>query len=401
MSFRFGDRQTFTIRTERKTMPSLDQLTDKILYWLSLDTQARALAERLLVRFRAMVGDLPASAEHHHSEAGGLYQHSLEVGLRALEEFEGNILMERKPDGSVDSFRSARNRPRWQYATFIAALCHDLGKVFDVHALAGDHTWCPLHQPYSDFVRRARKGLAVSWRPEREHGAHAALSSLLLHHVLSTNDVEFLGVPRLVHLTDCLSESHRRSNGNPLARMVGRADQASVEDAQPSIAAQPESKVALFLRTLQELITNREIGVNFRGSQVYVAGEKTAVVVPLSVNLARDRLKSRKIVLPPNTYLYDMLRNAHLVEADDAGRSVRRIRVPGKQGDVSLSALIFPTEKVVPRQILATLPAATHFVIEAVPEVEVTATGKDSASEETTHEHVNRESIRPSSGRGR
>ena len=158
--------------------------------------------------------------------------------------------------------------------------------------------------------------------------------------------------------------------------------------------------MALFLRTLQELITNREIGVNFLGSQVYVAGEKTAVVVPLSVNLARDRLKARKIVLPPNTYLYDMLRNAHLVEADDAGRCVRRIRVPGKQGNVSLSALIFPTEKVVPRQILATLPA-THFEIEAVPEVEVTATGKDSGSEETIHEHVNRESIRPSSGRGR
>ena len=36
--------------------------------------------------------------------------------------------MERKPDGSVDSFRSSRNRPRWQYATFIVALCHDLGK---------------------------------------------------------------------------------------------------------------------------------------------------------------------------------------------------------------------------------------------------------------------------------
>jgi hypothetical protein len=380
-------------------MPTLDQLTEKILYWLSLDTQARALAERLLVRFRATVGDLPASAEHHHSEAGGLYQHSLEVGLRALEEFEGNILMERKPDGSVDSFRSARNRPRWQYATFIAALCHDLGKVFDVQARVGDQIWCPLHQPYSDFIRRARKGLAVSWRPDREHGAHAALSSLLLHHVLSANDVEFLGLPRLVHLTDCLSESHRRSNGNPLARMVGKADQASVEQAQPAIAAQPESKLALFLRTVQELITNREIGVNFRGSQIYVAGEKTAVVVPLVINLARERLKAKKIVLPPNTYLFDMLRNAHLVEADSTGRCVRKISVPGKQGNVSLSALIFPTEKVVPREILPTLPAI-HFEIEAKPEVELTATGQDSRSEEIVHEHLNRQSVRPSSGRG-
>ena len=36
---------------------------------------------RGLSKFRSMVGDLPASAEHHHSEADRLYQHSLEVGL--------------------------------------------------------------------------------------------------------------------------------------------------------------------------------------------------------------------------------------------------------------------------------------------------------------------------------
>jgi Putative helicase len=49
------------------------------------------------------VGDQPASADHHHSGPGGLYRHSLEVALKTLEEFEGNIIMERWPDGSVDS----------------------------------------------------------------------------------------------------------------------------------------------------------------------------------------------------------------------------------------------------------------------------------------------------------
>src|SRR5437016_14030340 len=124
-----------------------DTIEERILYWLSLDLQVRALAERLLQRFAVTVGDLPASAAHHHAEPGGLYRHSLEVALKALEEFEGNIIMERKPDGSVDSFRSARNRPRWQYATFIAALCHDLGKLFDLEVRGGEQRSCPLHQP--------------------------------------------------------------------------------------------------------------------------------------------------------------------------------------------------------------------------------------------------------------
>jgi hypothetical protein len=350
-----------------EAVSSVQEISERILYRLSLDTQARALAARLLTKFRSMVGDLPASAEHHHSEADGLYRHSLEVGLHALEEFEGNIIMERKPDGSVDSFRSARNRPRWQYASFIAALCHDLGKVFDLQVRAGDQIWCPLDQPYVDFVRRTRKPLTVSWLSEREHGAHAALSCLLLHHLLSGDDLKYLGVPRLVHLADCLSAGHSRTHGSPLARMVSRADQASVEQTPVSVVAQPDSKLALFLRTLEDLMTSGEMGVNIGGGQVYVAGERTAIVVPLAVSLARDRLKARKIVLPPNTHLYNMLRNARLVEADNAGHCVRKIRVQGKQGSISLSALIFATNKVVPKQILPTLPAI-QFEIEAESE---------------------------------
>src|SRR5947208_1997239 len=59
-----------------------DTIEERILYWLSLDLQVRALAERLLQRFAVTVGDLPASAAHHHAAPGGLYRHSLEVALR-------------------------------------------------------------------------------------------------------------------------------------------------------------------------------------------------------------------------------------------------------------------------------------------------------------------------------
>jgi hypothetical protein len=39
-------------------------IEERILYWLSLDTQVRALAERHLERFAVTVGDLPAGAAH-------------------------------------------------------------------------------------------------------------------------------------------------------------------------------------------------------------------------------------------------------------------------------------------------------------------------------------------------
>jgi len=45
-------------------MPQSSTIEERILYWLSLDLQVRALAERLLERFAVTVGDLPASAAH-------------------------------------------------------------------------------------------------------------------------------------------------------------------------------------------------------------------------------------------------------------------------------------------------------------------------------------------------
>jgi len=138
------------------------------------------------------------------------------------------------------------------------------------------------------------------------------------------------------------------------------------------LAARPDSKIGQFLEALEELIAGGQLRVNVLGGQVYVSGEKTAVVVPLALDLARDRLIERKVVLPPNIHFYDMLRNANLVEADKVGHSVRRIKVAGRQGSVSLSALIFPTEKVVPKEILSTL-LPTQFEIESEPQAEIAA----------------------------
>jgi len=353
-------------------LPEVQDTTERILYQLSLDPKARALAERLLGRFHCLVGNLPASADHHHSEPGGLYAHSLEVALGTLEVFEGNIMMERKPDGSVDSFRSSRNRPRWQYATFIAALGHDLGKLFDLELRAEERRWYPLRQTYADFVRADRKPLTITWKSERQHGAHAVLSGWLIHHLMSPDDVDYLGLPRLTHIAETLVGSHSRNQGNAVGQSVKKADQGSVERAHVALAARPDSKVGQFLEALEELISSGQLSVNVPGAQVWVSGAKTAVVVPLALDLARDRLIERKVVLPPNIHFYNILRNANLVQADKIGHCVRQIKVPGKHGSVSLSALIFPTEKVVPKEILPNLPAI-QLEFETEPQAEVAA----------------------------
>ncbi len=62
-------------------MQSVEAMSERTLYWLSLDTQVRALAERLPPGFAVTVGDLPASPAHHHAKPGGLDWQSMEAPL--------------------------------------------------------------------------------------------------------------------------------------------------------------------------------------------------------------------------------------------------------------------------------------------------------------------------------
>jgi hypothetical protein len=66
----------------RAVKQSVETMSQWILYWLSLDTEVRALTERLVERVAVTVGDLPASAAHHRAETGGLYRRSVEVALK-------------------------------------------------------------------------------------------------------------------------------------------------------------------------------------------------------------------------------------------------------------------------------------------------------------------------------
>ena len=62
-------------------MQSVETMSELTLYRLSLDTQVRALAERLPQGFAVTVGDLPASPAHHRAKPAGLDRQSMETPL--------------------------------------------------------------------------------------------------------------------------------------------------------------------------------------------------------------------------------------------------------------------------------------------------------------------------------
>src|SRR5262249_47496339 len=249
---------------------------------------------------------------------------------------------------------------QWQYLCFLASLSHDLGKLFDMNVTGGERRWFPLHETYSEFLREIKVEPMLTWKEDRVRGAHAQFSPWLMHHLLTAADIEFVGLERLPQLTAALTGTHIGGQSNSFARLLSKVDQESVEQAAPDwMTKQPNSKVNLFIRALRTLIYNGVMKVNCLGAQVYVTADKAAVVVPISILMAREFLKEENLKLPQNHRLYDLLAQSEVVEANQDRQCVQRIKVPGKKGPVELSAVIFDTDTIIPEQIVSTLPNVT------------------------------------------
>jgi len=344
----------------------LDELTENILSWLPEEMDCRARGRRVIAKLRDLVGDLPASADHHHSDRFGLLQHSLEVALKMLEEFEKTLLPDAPPD--VALFNLEADPLATQYLYFLAGLGHDLGKLLDMDVWAGGQRWPPLNQSYAEFLARAKAEPELKWNEKRVRGGHAQFSVWLMHYLLGPDDIRFIGLERLPELMAALAGTHTADQSTPLAHLVSKADQQSVEQAAPDwMLKREDSKVSQFIRALRDLISGGRLKVNSRGAPVYVTGDKAAAVIPRSLSTARHYLKERKITLPSNHHLYDLLAQAKVVEADENGQCVKRIRVPGKRGPVELYALIFAAKTIIPEHILSTLPTVTFEVVTEDP----------------------------------
>jgi len=354
--------------------PELQPLIRQILLRLSkYDNFGRGAA--VIERLGALVGDLPASANHHHSEPNGLLRHSLEVGLKMVEEVDRRLAAQAELDPSAGASEVSPDAPQWQYLCFLAGLGHDLGKLFDMDLQAGDQRWSPLHETHAEFVRHAEVAPVLRWDEDRVRGGHAQLSPWLIHHLLTPADIRFIGVERLPQLTAALTGTHAGHQSTPMARLVSKLDQESVEQAAPEwLNKRPDSKVNQFIHALRTLISDGGLSVNTPGAPVYVMGDKAAIVVPRSIGAVRHYLKlENKPRLPSNHCLYDLLAQAEVVEADGDHQCVKRIRVPGKHGPVELSALIFQQSTIIPQQILPTLPKITFEVVPEEPRPEVVA----------------------------
>jgi conjugal transfer pilus assembly protein TraI len=185
-------------------------------------------------RFASFVHLLPASQSHHHRGAGGLLRHSLEVGLWALQAAD-RVLLDATPS------QRREMEPRWQFAVFAAALCHDAGKpVTDLVVTNRDRTtiWKPIKEDLHDWAAQNRvDAYFLDWREGRSR-QHTALANLIADRIIGAEALEWIeegGTDLLVWLQESLNCNP--GPANPIHDLVIKADQASVERDLKSLGA--------------------------------------------------------------------------------------------------------------------------------------------------------------------
>lgn len=181
--------------------------------------------------YASFVHLLPASEAHHHRGLGGLFRHGLEVAFWSLMKQEGVVLGERDLTPTEKHERVVV----WRLASFVAGLCHDLGKpVLDINVHTKDDEWNPHGEFLTDFLKSKRADrYYVVWRPNRDKTDHEVFAGMAVKQIVAPELWKlFLGQSRhrnsdvTVEILKAITGTvtHEKS----LPDLVKKADQDSV-----------------------------------------------------------------------------------------------------------------------------------------------------------------------------
>lgn len=168
--FHFGDVPlTEEIKFDDNTYPTRDapvpvisvddviksqaQLIQSIKRSIPLNSkQCDELLFPVIYNLAELVHLIPASSFYHHKGRGGLFRHSLEVGLYSI-----NIAKTHIFGNGQSAEENFKNTGRWYLACCLAGLLHDAGKVLTsvtVTGKEGQTVWHPLSESIVQWAER-------------------------------------------------------------------------------------------------------------------------------------------------------------------------------------------------------------------------------------------------------
>jgi len=279
----------------------------------------------LVRRYAAFVHLLPATADAHFREPGGLLRLGLEVGLHAVQAADGQLFAAR---GTVTERRALA--PRWRTAAFLAGLCADLNRAISTAAIIADDgaRWLPLRGPLADWLAAGdRAGYVVHW--PRSHEPVTAAGLIALPHLVDAALAEFLAASQPCLVTEVIAAlSGDLSSGYRPLRTIVEQTLARIAD-----------------RDLRERPSTH-------------APSASAPVVPDTDSIEKPPSAIATTELPPDSALKPLSEPADGGADDEASKFARRAPDAASDGVSSEAAAPFSGD----RRALA-IPATVHPVV--------------------------------------
>ena len=248
-------------------------------------------------QFAELVQEVPASEIHHHSEAGGLIDHTLEALHAGVRISQGYIL---PPNAEPESI--AESADRWRFAAFIAILGHDIGKIVTdievVYRKQGSsferwHPWYGNLPPGAEYQYRFKKKIENSRLAKT---LHEKSGMSLLPRLLTKEAAEWIFTDLELVSQLFSTISHSSFGGHVISEIVRAADGASVSQnlgARTGRKTDHSSAVPLhekFIVSLRKLISDGTLKRNRPGATIWTTDNDTWAVSKTAMEAVRAQL---------------------------------------------------------------------------------------------------------------
>lgn len=252
-----------------------DELIAKLRQVLGFNQRDfQRLIQPCIDHLAAYVHLLPASEHHHHSGAGGLLRHSLEVAFWAAQAAEGIIFV-----ASGTPVEKKELEPRWRVAAALGGLFHDIGKPVSDLSITdedGRYQWNPFLETLSQWTtNNSIERYFIRWRDGRCK-RHEQFSILVLNRVMTPELLAWLTQPGPKILQAMLEAIGNTDPEHVLSKLVIEADQTSVQrDLKAQRISVDDNALGVpveryLLDAMRRLLASSQWLVNQRDARVWV-----------------------------------------------------------------------------------------------------------------------------------
>ncbi len=281
-------------------------------------------------KFAELVQELPASEIHHHSEKGGLLDHTLDTLHAGLRIAQGYVM---PPNAEPEKIAS--DAERWRFAVFVAILSHDIGKIVtDIEVIKSERNdkWDQWHAWYGPIPVGARYKYRYNRSGDRgsSRGMHEKVSMSLVPRLITEKAAIWMFKDRELVGQFVSTVTSSTLGGHVIAEIVRAADRTSTAKnlgASTGIGNDFSNAVPLqqkLIVSLRKLITDRDLKSNKPGAAVWVTETDTWVVSKSTMEAVRAQLVNEGHKgIPVNVVrLFDILKDHDLVVPNKEGDSI-------------------------------------------------------------------------------